>query len=289
MRFPSHFHCLQAHGVAVAARARKLHQPAGYDGGQDWRLIRAGTGYPPRKPVFLSQISVQMVELCIEYFNVWTNIVNKWLYLTNNLDVDLVYVYYLLLLLSFHVLETLYYSVHCTYLSRTSANRVTEGISVAEVRVNVMKKSRPRLSDMRTSPSKMREQAMYTTIMKHIINRSSGDLNSARIDSSVCRVWREATWIKNEIKALKSSSTVDLSISQYGVTISYHVIVLAPHSHKNNKSKKYRITCNYRVTVFVIQRGSAASRKLTDLCGQALTITIISWFKKNLDANEQTR
>lgn len=74
------------------------------------------------------------------------------------------------------------------YLSRRIAKSVTEGISVADVSVKAMKKSRPNASERRTNPSNITAQAMYTNIIKIIVMRSGPLFNRVNMDSFSCFV-----------------------------------------------------------------------------------------------------
>lgn len=69
-----------------------------------------------------------------------------------------------------------------------NASSVTEGISVADVSVKVMKKSRPRPSDIRTRPSKMSAQAMYMKMSRNTRFLRGALFIRSRTDSLVFRV-----------------------------------------------------------------------------------------------------
>lgn len=71
------------------------------------------------------------------------------------------------------------------------------GISVADVRLNVMKKSSPKESESRTKPSNTMAQPMYTITMHTMVRRNGALLNSVKKDSFSSSLFLfEDTWEK---------------------------------------------------------------------------------------------
>lgn len=88
-----------------------------------------------------------------------------------------------------------------SHLSISRTNKAIDGISVAEAKVKVRKKSRPRCSDSRMSPSKTRAHAMNEITKKNTVFRRALFLKIT-IKLSLCRLVVLATTCKQSEKHL---------------------------------------------------------------------------------------